>query len=123
MKSYRRQTRWVSRSCIKNTAHVRYSVRENSTSWRKFDGSADTWLSQAEFRVSCRVPTASPPRWRSAKPAIVRVFYPGTDKLKNITWPQVDFDENVIVLEHADTKTGKGRFLPIYGDMGAWLQK
>src|SRR5664279_4812735 len=79
MKSYRRQTRWVSRSCIKNTAHVRYSVRENSTSWRKFDGSADTWLSQAEFRVSCRVPTASPPRWRSAKPAIVRVFYPGTD--------------------------------------------
>src|SRR5674476_999899 len=81
MKSYRRQTRWVSRSCIKNTAHVRYSVRENSTSWRKFDGSADTWLSQAEFRVSCRVPTASPPRWRSTKPAIVRVFYPGTDTL------------------------------------------
>jgi len=39
-------------------------------------------------------------------------------ELKNITWPQVDFTENVIVIEHADTKTGKGRFLPIYGDMG-----
>ena len=36
-------------------------------------------FSQAGFRISCRVPTASPPRWRSAKPAIVRVFYPGTD--------------------------------------------
>ena len=32
----------MSRSCIKNTAHVRYSVRENSTSWRKLDGSAGT---------------------------------------------------------------------------------
>src|SRR5664279_6621390 len=81
MKSYRRQTRCVSRSCIKNTAHVRYFVRENSTSWRKLDGSAGTVVSQEEFRISCRVPTASPPRWRSAKPAIVRVFYPGTDRL------------------------------------------
>ena len=36
--------RWVSPSCIKNTAHVRYSVRENSTIWRKIDGSAGTWV-------------------------------------------------------------------------------
>jgi len=28
--------------CIKNTAHVRKPVRENSTSWRKLDGSAST---------------------------------------------------------------------------------
>src|ERR1017187_3860486 len=92
MKSYRRQTRCVSRSCIKNTAHVRYFVRENSTSWRKLDGSAGTVFSQAEFRISCRVPTASPPRWRSAKPAILRVFYPGTDTQKEgySGWPGVN---------------------------------
>ena len=36
-------------------------------------------FSQAEYRISCRVPTASSPRWTSAKPAILRVFYPGTD--------------------------------------------
>jgi hypothetical protein len=34
---------------------------------------------EPEFRISCRVLTASPPRLRSAKPAIMRVFYPGTD--------------------------------------------
>ena len=42
LKSHSRQTRWMSRSRIKNTAHVRYSVRENSISWRKLDGSAGT---------------------------------------------------------------------------------
>jgi len=38
-------------------------------------------ISQAKFRVLCRVPAASPPRWRSAKPAIMRVFYSGTDNI------------------------------------------
>jgi len=61
----------------------------------------------------------------SLKALFVCGYHVSTRKgeLKNITWPQVDFDENVIVLEHADTKTGKGRFLPIYGDMGQWLKK
>jgi integrase len=61
----------------------------------------------------------------SLKALFVCGYHVSTRKgeLKNIIWPQVDFDENVIVLEPADTKTGKGRFLPIYGDMGEWLKK
>jgi integrase len=57
------------------------------------------------------------------KPLFVCGYHVSTRKgeLKNIVWPQVDFDESVIVLEPADTKTGKGRYLPIYGDMGEWL--
>lgn len=59
------------------------------------------------------------------KPLFVCGYHVSTRKgeLKNIVWPQVDFDESVIVLEPADTKTGKGRYLPIYGDMGEWLTK
>jgi integrase len=59
------------------------------------------------------------------KPLFVCGYHVSTRKgeLKNIVWPQVDFDEGVIVLEPADTKTGKGRYLPIYGDMGEWLTK
>jgi integrase len=44
-------------------------------------------------------------------------------ELKNIVWSQADFEESVIVLEPADTKTGTGRYLPIHGDMGEWLTK
>jgi len=43
----------VSRSCSENTAHVQYSVRENSTMWRKIDGSADTWVQPKQNLESC----------------------------------------------------------------------
>ena len=71
----------MSRAEVKNAAHVRYSVRENSTSRRTLDINASNPISKAKFRIVCRVPTASPPRWRSAKPAIMRVFYSGTDNV------------------------------------------
>ena len=59
------------------------------------------------------------------KPLFVCGYHVSTRKgeLKNILWSQVDFEEGVIVLEPADTKTGKGRYLPIYGDIGEWLTK
>ena len=39
---------------------------------------------QTKSRISCGVLTAYPPRLRSAKPAIVRVFYPGLDSLRDV---------------------------------------
>src|ERR1035437_4726291 len=74
--------------------------------------------SRAEPKILQQLPV-------TLKPLFVCGYHVSTRKgeLKNIVWPQVDFDESVIVLEPADTKTGKGRYLPIYGDMGEWLTK
>ena len=61
----------------------------------------------------------------SLKPLFVCGYHVSTRKgeLKNIMWSQVDVEEGVIALDPAGTKTGKGRYLPIYGDMGEWLAK
>jgi integrase len=61
----------------------------------------------------------------SLKPLFICAYHVSTRKgeLKNILWSQVDFDENMIVLDAADTKNGTGRFLPIYADMGAALKQ
>lgn len=44
-------------------------------------------------------------------------------ELKNILWSQVDLDEEIIVLEHGDTKGKVGRYLPLYGEMLMALKK
>ena len=61
----------------------------------------------------------------SLKPLFVCAYHVSTRKgeLKNIVWSQVDLDENVIVLEHAYTKSKVGRYLPIYGDMVTALKR
>lgn len=61
----------------------------------------------------------------SIKPLFVCAYHVSSRKgeLSNILWSQIDFDENVIILEHADTKNKTGRYLPIYGEMGDWLRK
>jgi integrase len=55
----------------------------------------------------------------SLKPLFTCAYHVSTRKseLKNILWPQVDLGEEMIVLEHSDTKNKVGRYLPIYGDM------
>lgn len=61
----------------------------------------------------------------SLKPLFICAYHVSTRKgeLKNILWKQVDFEEKIIVLEHADTKSKVGRYLPLYGDMEAALKK
>jgi integrase len=55
----------------------------------------------------------------SIRPLFVCAFHVSSRKgeLKNILWPQVDFEEGLILLDRSDTKNKTGRGLPIYGDM------
>lgn len=61
----------------------------------------------------------------SLKPLFICAYHVSTRKgeLKNIVWSQVDLDEEIIVLEHGDTKGKVGRYLPLYGDMLPALKK
>jgi integrase len=61
----------------------------------------------------------------SLKALFICVYHVSTRKgeLKNILWSQVDFDDEIIVLEHGDTKGKVGRYLPIYGDMLTALKR
>jgi integrase len=43
-------------------------------------------------------------------------------ELLSIRWSQVDLRRRQIRLEAGDTKTGKARILPIYGEMVQWLE-
>lgn len=42
-------------------------------------------------------------------------------ELRSIQWPQVDFTASLIRLPGSQTKNGRPRTLPIYGDMRRWL--
>jgi integrase len=42
-------------------------------------------------------------------------------ELLGLRWGQVDFSNNQILLNPGTTKNGKGRTLPVYGDMKDWL--
>ena len=44
------------------------------------------------------------------------------NELRRIRWDQVDFDAGVIRLPASQTKTKKARTVPVYGDMGRWLE-
>ena len=108
VESYRRRTRWASRLCIKNTAHVRHPVRENSTSWRKLEGSASTSVQRREFRILGRVVTAFPPMGSfspTTKPAKVLTSYPGAD-----TWFRIGARRAVCAIRpRAAVEIGQGR--------------
>lgn len=45
------------------------------------------------------------------------------NELRHIRWDQVDLDGCVIRLPASQTKNKKARTLPIYGDMGHWLER
>jgi len=61
----------------------------------------------------------------SLKPFLVLAYNGGTrsGELKKLKWTQVNRRLGVIELEAKNTKTGDGRYLPIYNDMGEWLDK
>ncbi len=42
-------------------------------------------------------------------------------ELVHLTWDQIDFDNNQIILHPGTTKNRQGRTLPIYGEMREWL--
>lgn len=55
----------------------------------------------------------------SLKPLFVCGYHLGNrcGELKNLKWSQVDLENETIILRPQDTKNGRGRVLPIYGDM------
>jgi integrase len=61
----------------------------------------------------------------SLKPLFTCAYHVSTRKgeLKNILWSQVDLEDEIIVLEHGDTKGKVGRYLPVYGEMLTALKK
>jgi integrase len=58
------------------------------------------------------------------KALFVCAYHVGARKneLRRIKWSQVDFDGGAIRLSASQTKTKRPRTLPIYGDMGRWLE-
>jgi integrase len=44
------------------------------------------------------------------------------NELRQIQWPQVDFEAGLIRLSAGQTKNKRARTLPIYGDMRRWLE-
>jgi len=45
------------------------------------------------------------------------------NELRSIRWEQVDFEAGLIRLSAGQTKAKKARTLPVYGDMGRWLEQ
>ncbi len=60
----------------------------------------------------------------SVKAIFVCAFHCGcrTGELRKLRWSMVDFDKRIITLRAKTTKTKKGRYLPIWGDMMEVLQ-
>ena len=60
----------------------------------------------------------------SLKALFVCGYHTGARKgeLRGIQWPQVDFAASLIRLPGNQTKNGRPRTLPIYGDMRRWLE-
>ena len=61
---------------------------------------------------------------KNLKALIVCGYHTGARKneLRRLRWDQVDFESRLIRLSAVQTKAKKPRTLPIYGDMGRWLE-